>query len=172
MTTPDPVAQSAAAHTAPRVASTTRPRPMRVHWSMQSAAREAGLKQTNTRRTSTRQTRKLGCEDDPELFFNNDTVARREAQRICWDCPVRRQCLEVALSTEVSAQTSSAGYSNGTVGGVTASVRERLVRARRLQQRARSPRAVAVRAAGSTGRSAHQTRDDRPTAKRKSAKTV
>ncbi|RYF06362.1 MAG: hypothetical protein EOO40_09240, partial [Deltaproteobacteria bacterium] len=90
----------------------------------------------------------------------------------CWDCPVRRQCLEVALSTEVSAQTSSAGYSNGTVGGVTASVRERLVRARRLRQRAKSPRAVAVRAAGTTGRPAHETRDDRPTAKRNPAKTV
>lgn len=109
-------------------------RPMRVHWSMQTAAREALLGLVNARRAALCQTRKLGCEADPELFFDDDDVAQREAQRICWDCPVRRSCLQVALQIEADAQTSNGMYSNGTVGGVTAAVRERLVRARRARR--------------------------------------
>jgi hypothetical protein len=115
-------------------ASNVMHRPMRVHWSLQTAAREALLELVNARRVALCQTRKLGCEADPELFFDDADVAQREAQRICWDCPVRRSCLQVALQIEAEAQTSNGMYSNGTVGGVTAAVRERLVRARRARR--------------------------------------
>jgi len=111
-----------------------RRRPMKVHWSVQSAARDAMLQRANAARRALRQPRKLGCEEDPELFYDDDTAAQREAQRICWDCPVRRRCLEVALVAESTSGSSNGTYSNGTVGGVTAAARERLVRARRRGQ--------------------------------------
>lgn len=131
MTTSTPPAHRGAATPALRPVEALLPRPVAVHWSVQAAARDAALQRINAQRVSLRQSRKLGCEDDPELFFNDETAAQREAQRICWDCPVRRSCLQRALKTEATAQTSNGTYSNGTVGGVTAPVRERLVRNRR-----------------------------------------
>ena len=131
MTTPTPQAHRAAAAPAPRATEALLPRPVVVYWSVQAAAKDAALQRVNAQQASSCQSRKLGCEDDPELFFNDAAAARREAQRICWDCPVRRSCLQRALETEAKAQTSNGTYSNGTVGGVTAPVRERLVRNRR-----------------------------------------
>ncbi|WP_106215463.1 WhiB family transcriptional regulator [Kineococcus rhizosphaerae] len=118
---------------------------MRVHWSVQSASRDAILRQVNVQRAASLLTRRVACEADPELFFDDAPTAQREAQRMCWDCPVRRSCLLVGLEAEANAQTSNGTYSNGTIGGVTAAVREPWVRARRAR---RTGRRAAVSAAG------------------------
>jgi hypothetical protein len=149
----NPTRAAASAATAPsgtgrRLGDTALQPRMRVHWSMQTSSRDAVLRQVNAQRAASAQTRRVACEADPELFFDEVPAAQREAQRMCWDCPVRRSCLRVGLEAEANAQTSNGTYSNGTIGGVTASVRERLVRARRARRPVRgvdaAPAAKAV----------------------------
>ncbi|WP_432563947.1 WhiB family transcriptional regulator [Kineococcus sp. SYSU DK003] len=100
---------------------------------MEAASRHRLLQEVNAERAQLKQTRMRGCQSDPELFFAEDPAAQRQAQRICWDCPVRRRCLETILRLEVGATSSNGTYSQGTAGGTTQQARDRLVRQLRRQ---------------------------------------
>ncbi len=58
----------------------------------------------------------------PELFYANDEVLLRAAVQVCSSCPVRRQCLEYALSY---------GIEDGVWGGRTERERRRMLRSMR-----------------------------------------
>lgn len=54
---------------------------------------------------------------DPDLWFRpEDTYESKEATSLCWECPVRKQCLEWAAKTK---------QRNGVWGGQPSSVRLR-----------------------------------------------
>lgn len=55
-------------------------------------------------------------EVDPELFFPEKGESPRQAKEICFGCPVRLECLEYALQTDVT----------GVWGGTTERQRGRL----------------------------------------------
>jgi hypothetical protein len=132
---PAPLAQAphdARSSTDPAPASAIR-RPRGVHWSVDSASRANTLARENAERARQRRTRARGCEEDAELFFEDSPQAQQEAKRVCWDCPARRRCLETALAFEMKTTTSNGSYSVGTVGGVAAAARDRLVRGRRAR---------------------------------------
>jgi Transcription factor WhiB len=118
-----------------------------VHWSVDSASRANALAQENAERARQRRTRARGCEEDAELFFEDSPQAQQVAKRVCWDCPARRRCLETALAFEMKTTTSNGSYSVGTVGGVGAAARDRLVRQRRARTAA-ARRTVNVKDAG------------------------
>lgn len=40
------------------------------------------------------------CVDSPVDFFSEDPTEVDKAKKVCFDCPVRRQCLEYALKNE------------------------------------------------------------------------
>ena len=39
----------------------------------------------------------LPCQADPELWVSTDSAARRDAARLCRDCPIIRDCLTGAI---------------------------------------------------------------------------
>lgn len=39
----------------------------------------------------------LCAQTDPELFFPEQGESSAKARRICWSCPVRRECLAYAI---------------------------------------------------------------------------
>jgi WhiB family redox-sensing transcriptional regulator len=60
------------------------------------------------------------CKDkEPDIFFPEDRKAVRDAVAICATCPVRPECLEYALETDIRY---------GIWGGTTEKQRRRLVR--------------------------------------------
>lgn len=68
---------------------------------------------------------------DPDLFFPNgvgkSAIAQiREAKRICFQCPVRDDCLEWALAT---------GQTDGVWGATDEAARRRIQRQRRKAAR-------------------------------------
>ena len=62
---------------------------------------------------------------DPEIFFpaRTDRIGQAEAIAICTQCPVRTECAEDDLCRTVSDQ-------NGIRGGMTATERRKIIRAR------------------------------------------
>lgn len=60
------------------------------------------------------------CKDkDPNLFFPEDRKGANEAIAICGTCPVRTECLEYAIETDIRY---------GVWGGLTSKERRRLIR--------------------------------------------
>lgn len=63
------------------------------------------------------------CRDmDPAVFFPSDGIGVQVAQRICFDCPVKVDCLEYALADRVD---------HGVWGGTSERERRRILRHRR-----------------------------------------
>lgn len=58
----------------------------------------------------------------PELFYANEEVLARAGLQVCASCPVRRHCLEYALTY---------GIEDGVWGGHTERERRRMLRAMR-----------------------------------------
>ena len=66
------------------------------------------------------------CRDmDPAVFFPSDGIGVQAAQRICVDCPVKRECLEYALADRVD---------HGVWGGTSERERRRILRYRRMSR--------------------------------------
>lgn len=55
------------------------------------------------------------AETDPDSFFPEKGGSTKDAKKVCASCPVRRECLEYALST-MSASASGAACPNGSAG--------------------------------------------------------
>ena len=54
----------------------------------------------------------LPCQSAPQLFFDRDSTERKNesihtasryelAKKLCWECPIRKQCLDYALRNEI-----------------------------------------------------------------------
>ena len=71
------------------------------------------------------------CYGQGELFYSERRDEQEEACRLCQGCPVRAQCLELALHLEGQGTRSAKGYSHGVWGGMTADEREPLIAARK-----------------------------------------
>ncbi len=64
------------------------------------------------------------CADEPpERFFPSDGVGVDQARRICFECPVRTECLEYALIERID---------HGVWGGASERERRRILKQRRL----------------------------------------
>lgn len=59
---------------------------------------------------------------DPEWFFSDDPKDIETAQSICSHCPIKRECLDWAVSIEQNEK-----YSWGVYGGLTASERQEML---------------------------------------------
>ncbi|MFD6294552.1 WhiB family transcriptional regulator [Streptomyces sp. NPDC060235] len=61
-------------------------------------------------------------------FFSDSQIRIRQAKRVCSVCPVRRQCLDMALRAEDQSRY-------GVFGGLTAAERQQLVKRTRAEAR-------------------------------------
>jgi WhiB family redox-sensing transcriptional regulator len=62
-------------------------------------------------------------EYDPTQFFPSDGVGVDRARQICFECPVRMECLEYALEYRID---------HGVWGGASERERRRILRSRRV----------------------------------------
>jgi hypothetical protein len=64
---------------------------------------------------------------DPDSWFTDDPVLKRVVVQLCWDCPVREECLGSALVQEAEM----GGVAYGVRGGLTAAERQPILDGRR-----------------------------------------
>lgn len=74
----------------------------------------------NTKLDWTDQARCANAGIDTNLFFSASAAHLRQAQEICAECPVKKQCLDLAMSTEPSYAR------HGVFGGLNPTQRRQL----------------------------------------------